>query len=275
MKQAGFSLIEMLLTCFLGALLLSIMAEIFVNNQQTNRAQSALLELQENAQFAEKILSAAIMPAGLMLCGPLSTTALPAFSIQDNVITVRKINSSVTNIKSILNPDKIVVNNINPHYKSNDTILVTNCIHANILSILSVKNSVDTQTLQVAKQAIPNFSLGALVGLWQQDRFYLAKSRVKNSYALYQEDTHHQKNELITDVMDWSIEGLIQQHWELASHISRWNEVNAIKIHLLLRSQQPIFKHPEQYYFCGKLIRAKDNYLYREFTFFIPINIST
>lgn len=70
-KQAGLSLIELMVAMVLGLVLIGGVIEIYVNSKQTYRNQDALSRLQENGRHALNVLSTNIRPAGYAGCANL------------------------------------------------------------------------------------------------------------------------------------------------------------------------------------------------------------
>src|SRR5690554_6300764 len=67
-KQAGLSLIELMIAVLLGLLLIAGVINIFLGTQQTNRTQEALARVQETGRFAVEILSRQAREAGMNGC---------------------------------------------------------------------------------------------------------------------------------------------------------------------------------------------------------------
>jgi type IV pilus assembly protein PilW len=67
-KQAGMTLVEIMISLLIGAILLGGILQIFLNTKQTYRMQEGISRLQENARFAMDFLSRDLRMAGLMGC---------------------------------------------------------------------------------------------------------------------------------------------------------------------------------------------------------------
>ena len=67
-KQAGFSLVEIMIALLIGLFLLGGILQMFSANQQTYRMQSSLARLQENGRIALDFLSRDIRMAGYWGC---------------------------------------------------------------------------------------------------------------------------------------------------------------------------------------------------------------
>ncbi|MCX4027130.1 PilW family protein [Endozoicomonas sp. SM1973] len=68
LKNKGFTIIEMMISLVLGALLLGGIISLFTNNQQTYRIIQGTANLQDNARFAVDLIGEDIRMAGYMGC---------------------------------------------------------------------------------------------------------------------------------------------------------------------------------------------------------------
>ena len=67
-KQQGLSLVELMIAITISLILILGVIQVFSSSKQTNRVQSALARLQENARFALDLLSHDIRMAGQIGC---------------------------------------------------------------------------------------------------------------------------------------------------------------------------------------------------------------
>lgn len=69
MRQAGFSIVELMVALVLGLLLIGGVINIFMTNQQTFRTNENLGRLQENARISFELMAREVRQAGGNLCG--------------------------------------------------------------------------------------------------------------------------------------------------------------------------------------------------------------
>jgi type IV pilus assembly protein PilW len=74
-RQAGFTMVEMMIAMTLGLLLVVVIGQVFVTSKESYRTTEDLSRLQENARFAVTQLSRSIRMAGYMT-NPLDTPAV-------------------------------------------------------------------------------------------------------------------------------------------------------------------------------------------------------
>lgn len=70
-RQAGMTLVEIMIALLIGAFLLAGVMQIFVHTRQSNRMQENLSRLQENGRFAMEFLGRDLRMAGYMGCASL------------------------------------------------------------------------------------------------------------------------------------------------------------------------------------------------------------
>lgn len=74
-REAGFTMIEMMIAMTLGLLLVVVIGQVFVTSKESFRTTEDLSRLQENARFAASQLSRVVRMAGYMT-NPLDTPAV-------------------------------------------------------------------------------------------------------------------------------------------------------------------------------------------------------
>jgi type IV pilus assembly protein PilW len=72
-RQAGFSLIELMISLTVGLIISGVVASVYVGNRQTYKDQEALQRMQENGRFALQIMARDIAGAGYRGCVPIGT----------------------------------------------------------------------------------------------------------------------------------------------------------------------------------------------------------
>lgn len=279
----GFTLLELLLACFISSLLALLLVAIILAWQKENHLQSALLELQENAQFAQHLLTQEIRPAGFLAGQDFDNisylnqsiekiSADNSLKISNDDIYIKKLQPQLANLCEKNHDNIVIINSLFPQFKANDEILLTNCQETVVATVQQVSLSIlkQQQTIYLKENLPFHFAVGTLVGLLQQDRFYLAPSRIKNTFALFQE-SNQKRSEILSGVVAWQIDAYLNHHWLAATSVQNWGKVKALQIDLLLRSSQHVFSKPEFYHFHSAMQKGTDLHLYREFIFFIPL----
>ena len=172
-KQAGLSLIELMISITLGIILTAGIIEIYIGTKQTYRVQDELSRLQENARYALDIITADIRQAGYTGCGNLSkitpdviaknppvtfnlssaltghqagtstwSPVIPADTItplaRTDVITVTKGGECGATLTGNLTPVNANIKVTNPNrcgFTKDEVVMVSNCSTADIFRI--------------------------------------------------------------------------------------------------------------------------------------------
>src|SRR3546814_11566616 len=74
--QAGFSLVELMISLVLGLIVIGGVTTVFLSNQQSYRSNEGLSQLQENSRIAFELMARDIRQTGLTGCGherPIAT----------------------------------------------------------------------------------------------------------------------------------------------------------------------------------------------------------
>lgn len=74
--QAGFTLIELMISLTVGLLISAVVASVYIGNRQTYKQQDALARMQENGRFAMQIMARDVQGAGYRGCAPIGTAVV-------------------------------------------------------------------------------------------------------------------------------------------------------------------------------------------------------
>lgn len=103
-KQAGMTLVEIMISLLIGAILLGGVLQIFLSTKQTYRMQEGLSRLQENARFAMEFLTFDIRMAGYQGCPSINTLSPniianppPTFLVSNQFVAVNGANDIAAN----------------------------------------------------------------------------------------------------------------------------------------------------------------------------------
>lgn len=69
--QAGFTLVELMISLTVGLLISGAAASVYIGNRQTYNQQDALARMQENGRFAMQIMARDVQGAGYRGCAPI------------------------------------------------------------------------------------------------------------------------------------------------------------------------------------------------------------
>lgn len=204
----------MLVAVVIGLTLVSVLTEIYLVNQKSLRLQTALYAIQDNAKSAISILSKEIHQAGNIGCTKLSSD-FPLIPFRE--YSVNKITGTVNEIKLsyaeypnafLIQPmsnNKVLCVRNNIHFSKGDVLLISNCKRAEIFLVDKVRVKDEMQEITVAFPLHDSYEKNSEVSRLVMNKYFVAKTGRMHGdktpvYALFLEDIHHRKLELVEDV---------------------------------------------------------------------------
>jgi type IV pilus assembly protein PilW len=187
-------------------------------------------------------------------------------------------------LNPLMNDDEFFVS-LEPKFKKGNDVIISDCKHAVLLHLQSVYRSVAKkyQRIIVADKINQSFVVGAAeVGRIKTRAFFIGQTSRKNRagkkiYALYQVGETGRKAELIPNVVDMKVlcyelskSGVVLE--KMPKQIIDWSKITAIKVHLLLASQDEILEMPKAYKFKQQKHIPSDRRLYKELQLIISLH---
>ncbi len=232
MRQAGFSLLEILLVLAVSSTFLFAIYQLFFHQQQQYQQHQLLLQLQENNRLALHILKNNIQTAGEAGCRSLTDRSI--YEV-DKKIYIEKGSYQRANLAHDMtytfDPIYITQEKL---FKENDVLLIADCQHAEFFTPKQVKEGEFGQILY-HKGLSQTYSMNAQVMRWQVDTFYVAKHD-ESTLALYQKTISPDTSavELVSGLKDWVVEYAVLQNdtptFLTAAQINDWSKVRGVVI---------------------------------------------
>lgn len=231
-NQAGMTLVEVMLACSLSLFLLLGLTQIYMAIKKTQIRQDAVLEVTENARFAEQLLVQDIRMAGYAGCeqGEPVNQAQAIKGYQDNL------------------PDFLQ----GKVKKDTDSLIIGRCRkndgqikfgqYAYFIGATSRKNQLGQTVYALYGQPIAGAKEELVANI----------TSMKILYGLAKEGSQ-------------DIEKYVS-----ANQITAWETVRAVDLALLASSEQPVYITAESYPFRQNLMPA-DRYLHREWEFYVAL----
>src|SRR3990167_423289 len=151
-NMIGFTLVEVLLSCMLGLLLISLLANSYVIAEKHEALRQKLQYIQLNAETALQLLSHDVRMAGYLGC-PFLTNDFPilpygqiTFTPQNKLqgqnnpnafLSVRYLEFPHSTLLRQSSYSEMIVSTP-PYYKAGDILLMTNCDQAEIFQVRTV-----------------------------------------------------------------------------------------------------------------------------------------
>lgn len=231
-KQFGFALLELMLSCALGLLLLAGLMQAYLAVKKTYILQDTFMSLTENGRFAAYFLRQEVLMAGYAGCEESE------FVNQDAAI------EGYQNSPPAFLQDKII--------PGTDSIMVGRCRrengkeqfsqHAFIISATSRKDVLGNKILALYDAPV-NGNKQELVS---------DVTAMKISYG-------------IADGEGENIAAYLP-----AIQVKDWHTVRAVEIALLTASEQPVYFYPQPYNFAGQAM-PPDRFLHSEWDVYVKL----
>lgn len=196
---------------------------------------------------------------------------------------IKKIHPRMASLNQRMSNRTRIIANTHPKFENGNILLMSNCLQADIFRIKEVRHTESQQFITPESPLKNLYSLPAEIAEIAEEAFYIAdtgrlKKNGKTIFALYHFDLRGRgiEEELVED-----IENMHLYYGALANNIlkylpsyavTRWQDVYAIKVVLLLNSSEIYSTTLQQiYYFDGQQYISNDQYLRREWQFYVKL----
>jgi len=230
-RQSAFTLLELMLSCALGLLLLTGLIQAYFAAKKNFILQDAIVSSSESGQFASHFLTREILMAGYAGCGDEFVDQNAAIEGYQN------------NLPAFLQ-GKVAA--------GTDSIMIGRCRsengkeefsqHAFIISVTSRKNALGNKILSLYEAPVDG----------DKQELVSDVTTMKISYGITDE-----KGEDIVAYLP-------------ALQVEDWRMVRAVEIALLVSSEQPVYSNPQPYYFAGQSM-PPDRFLHGEFDVYVAL----
>lgn len=231
-NQQGASLLEMMIACAVGAVLLLGLIQIYVATYKTFKLQQAILEVQENARFASHFLTQNIRMAGYVGCEQTPPVDKDTAIIGYGAVLPAGLQGKVL--------------------KNTDSVVITQC------KLRNGKMTVGKFAYFIGSTTRKNASGNTIHALFTaplgEDKEELVANvdDMRIRYGLASPDGH--------DIAQYVA----------ANAVTDWTQVRSVAISLLLSSSSPVLTKAESTTFAGTTL-PKDRYLHREWDVYIAL----
>lgn len=230
-NQSGMSLVEVMLACSLSLFLLLGLIQIYMSVKKIQIREDALVEVMENARFAEQMLVPDLRMAGYMACeGGIENPVQAIEGYEDNL------------------PDFLQ----GKVKKDSDSFVVGACRNNNgqlkfeqyayFIGATSRKNALGQTIYALYRQPVSG----------SKEELVANISSMKISYGVVKEGSQ-------------DIEKYVS-----AKEVSDWTQVHAVDLYFLASSEQPVYIKAQSYNF-QQIMMPADRYLHREWEVYVAL----
>lgn len=249
------TLIELMVALALNMLMLGVLFALYVASLQSFHMQMAFTDIEHHASTAIDVLRTEIQKAGHIGCARL-TKSFPLFSSAEDRISSENALVGAEHEITVRYMDFMGVSTVGPiiesrtiwastevRYQSGDKLVLSNCNNAEIFTVKAVYQQPHMQKIVAARPFQGEFAAGAEVGELTVKRLYVSDTgrRFFNGervFALWAEDVHHQRSELVEGIHQIGFDYSIFQNGKLldlpAHRINDWAFVAGVAAKLEL-----------------------------------------
>lgn len=250
----GLTLIELLLSITLGLVIMSFLFEIMLAGKQSDRLQTALQQIQVNANKAHYLLRRDIQAAGYIGCHRLSrdfhVLSYPPLSLtvdnqlnsqNENEITIRHASLQSVILKKMTADGMTLYTGAEIKFTDNETVVISDCEKAEIVQIAKINHYKNEQKIITSKPLRQIFLPNAEISKLEINKYFITKTTRKYAdgsaiYALFVERYPSYKTELVEGIQEMHINYSILNETELidlpASDIHDWSKVAGVTLNI-------------------------------------------
>lgn len=277
-KQAGITLIELIIASFLGLLVSAGLIQVLISSKSTSYMQTEVARLQENARFAIESLSRDLRNTDFWGCNEdlvrvtnhvTNTESSAYFNFENAISGLEGTNESIPDAITLIGATLIdetklkpntkistksavgfTANNIDPKTLEGKAIIVADCLHSDIFQISSISGNkfIHNQTLtgDYADRAFFYTPFKVEYSI-KNERLVRTKDDVEMTVA------SHVKNMQIYYGEDSNGNGLAN-HFVSQSDVMDFNAVVSVKVLLLFSTANESIAHQPQTNDFAKII---------------------
>ena len=186
-SSSGFSLLELLLTVALSVGLVAACLQGYTSFYQHQQAVNAQLTMMQQGLLALSSIRQTVLNAGLQGCRRI--LALPSVTGTADHLHIHTVAPSYDTLLSDAFSDQLMVTN-RQHFRSGQSIILNDCSHAVLATIVAVTKQGEQQQLQLAAPLPAPFLAGTEVSQWQHWQYYVNVTGQGNK-ALYLKEGEH------------------------------------------------------------------------------------
>jgi len=202
----------------IGLLIINLLMETYLASQKSLKLETALNNIQNNAQSAISILTNEIHQSGHIGCAKLSPDfpiiSLPDYELNsENKIVINNKNELIIRYAKYENAylteamkrkNRIYFKGDN-NISSKDILLISDCKSAEIFTARNIKKINDSYEVTLTSPLHHRYDKYAEISRLIINKFYVAKTNRKypdgkSVYGLYMDNIHHQKMEVVSGI---------------------------------------------------------------------------
>lgn len=203
-RQAGISLLELLISLFLASSILTVLIQFYLSNKRQYTEAQAVLETNFDVQWVAGLLSDSIRRAGFTPCLGInqlttkdmrflgkSLQAVQSESLPQQSLKISRMSEVFAEIVAIQSPTELLLKEA-VSYNKHHSLLIADCEHAEVHQILKVDKLARGIRITLDKPLQFSYVLPAYAGEWLEEQWFI-KTNARGSKALYYKLVHSEE----------------------------------------------------------------------------------
>lgn len=234
-NQCGLVLIEMVIAIAIGGLLLGLIVEIYLEAKNAQQLQTAINDIEFNANRTIAILSNDLKRAGHIGCArltadfPLKKTniinANNKIVGKKDEIQIRYVDLPAVVLRQMSMGTLMVSNE--KIFKENDILMISDCHKAEVFRVKSNTLSDDKQYIVPVRPLNFEYGENAEIGPVINNRYFLDKT--DGGKRLFVEDIHHKRMSLVDNIEEIFFLFTVKQGYQSidvhANEVTDWSQL--------------------------------------------------
>lgn len=208
----GLTLIECMLALLLSSIIFSGILTLALTLKKNMALQMAWMSIQDNSRTSMQLLQHAIRAAGYRGCSSLPIGSVePYHHPNGDGITIRSVDTANVTLINTMSDNHTLHLTGSTTFKNTDNLVITDCTTTEMFNMRSQSTKSDGSTMVLTEEPLNHrYPIHSEVSRLRVDSYYIAKTTRENAngtpvYALYHEDSHARKSELVEGVDDMKI----------------------------------------------------------------------
>ena len=261
--KSGWVFIELIIAMSIGLLLIGLLLTAYVASEKSDRLQTTLNHIQDNAINAIHLLNTALHQSGYVGCAHL-TSDFPIIPYQgysfnsynklignENEFTVRFMDDTSVLLKKDMQNNSILYTSKEVVFSPGNILIISNCKQAELFQVASVSTTSFYQKIVTQQPLHYLFQGYSEIGRLIINKYFIARTKRVHLdgspiYALYVADIFHHQTELVEEINHMKITYSLKENGRLidvsAEGVCDWSHVMGVNIDLMVNSF-PFTKH--------------------------------
>ncbi|MFA5959290.1 MAG: prepilin-type N-terminal cleavage/methylation domain-containing protein [Tatlockia sp.] len=215
-EQQGMGLVELLISLFIGSLVLSLLMHQYLLGKTHYVQTNAQIEETVDLHMVSSFMRNSLRNAGFTPCRGISSlqtedtrngkSHLSAVESKGQSLSLNRMSGEFSTVIQQLSPNELLLRTFLP-LKSAQNILIADCFHAEVQPLPRIQKTAGGAYLTLNKKLRFEYQPPIYVGEWIEEQFFIQKNSQGNPALFY----HQKRSEELTETIR-SLEPEISRH---------------------------------------------------------------